>query len=176
MLNKKLEDQLNKQVKLEAKASFLYLAMASWCEQKRLNGAANFYYAHAEEERMHMLKIFKFINEMGGHALVPDVKELETDFKSIKELVQRSLESEKNVTASVHKLTELAREEKDYGTYNFMQFYVDEQREEEVLFNSILDRIELIGEGGQGLYYIDKELEAMTKKAAGKGKKGDAAE
>jgi ferritin len=166
MLSKKLEEQLNKQVKMEAKASFLYLSMASWCEQKRLNGAANFYYAHAEEERQHMLKIFKFINEMGGHAIAPEVKEVETDFKDIKNIVERSLESEKAVTASVHKLTELAREEKDYGTYNFMQFYVDEQREEEVLFNNVLDRIELIGLEGQGLYYIDKELEAMNKKAA----------
>jgi ferritin len=166
MLSKKLEDQLNKQVKMEAKASFLYLSMASWCEQKRLNGAANFYYAHAEEERKHMLKIFKFINEMGGHAIAPEVKEVETDFKDIKNIVERSLESEKAVTTSVHKLTELAREEKDYGTYNFMQFYVDEQREEEVLFNNVLDRIELIGLEGQGLYYIDKELEAMNKKAA----------
>ncbi len=166
MLSKKLEEQLNKQVKMEAKASFLYLSMASWCEQKRLNGAANFYYAHAEEERQHMLKIFKFINEMGGHAIAPEVKEVDTDFKDIKNIVQRSLESEEAVTASVHKLTELAREEKDYGTYNFMQFYVDEQREEEVLFNNVLDRIELIGLEGQGLYYIDKELEAMNKKAA----------
>lgn len=175
MLNKKLEEQLNKQVKLEAKAASLYLAMASWCEQKRLNGAANFYYSHAEEERGHMLKIFKFINEMGGHALSPEVKEVDTDFKDIKDVVERSLESERNVTASVHKLSELAREEKDYGTYNFMQFYVDEQREEEVLFSNVLDRIELIGQTGQGLYYIDKELEAMDKKA-GKTKKGEATE
>src|SRR5690606_37599473 len=137
MLSKKLEEQLNKQVKMEAKASFLYLSMASWCEQKRLNGAANFYYPHAEEERQHMLKIFKFINEMGGHAIAPEIKEVDTDFKDIKNIVERSLESEKVVTNSVHKLTELAREEKDYGTYNFMQFYVDEQREEEVLFNNV---------------------------------------
>jgi ferritin len=122
-----------------------------------------------------MLKIFKFINEMGGHALSPEVKEVDTDFKDIKDVVERSLESERNVTASVHKLSELAREEKDYGTYNFMQFYVDEQREEEVLFSNILDRIELIGQTGQGLYYIDKELEAMDKKS-GKSKKGEATE
>jgi ferritin len=163
MLSKKVESELNKQVKYEAKASFLYLAMASWCEQKRLNGAASFYYLHAEEERTHMLKIFKYINEVGGHALTPEIKEIDTDYKNILEMVEKSLESERSVTASVHKLSELAREEKDYGTYNFIQFFVDEQREEEVLFNNLLDRIHLIGLESQGLYYIDKEFEAFAK-------------
>ncbi len=162
MLSKKMENELNKQMKHEARASFLYLSMASWCEQKRLKGAADFYYAHAEEERLHMMKIFKYINEMGGHAVSPEIKELQKDFKNIIDVVQLSLESEKQVTTAVHKLTELAREEKDYGTYNFLQFYVDEQREEEVLFNDVLDRIQLIGLEGQGLYYIDKEMEAFA--------------
>jgi ferritin len=167
MLSKKLESELNKQVKYEARASFLYLAMASWCEQKRLTGAAGFYYQHAEEERMHMLKIFKYINEVGGHALTPEIKEIDTDYKNILEVVEKSLESEKNVTATVHKLSELARDEKDYGTYNFIQFFVDEQREEEVLFSNLLDRIHLIGLEGQGLYYIDKEFEAFAKQKKG---------
>lgn len=162
MLSKKIEEQLNKQIKSEAKAAFYYLAMASWCEAKKLNGAAEFYYLHSEEERTHMLKIFKYINEMGGHALVPEIRDLDTKFKDIKDVVFKSLESEKNVTLSVHKLTETAREEKDYATYNFLQFYVDEQREEEVLFQNILDKIELIGLEGQGLYYIDKEFEIFA--------------
>lgn len=77
-------------------------------------------------------------------------------------MVKEALHNEEKVTASVYKLSEMAQNEKDYGTYNFMQFYVDEQREEEVLFNHILERIELIGTEGMGRYYIDKELEALT--------------
>ena len=100
---------------------------------------------------------------MGGHAKVPAVNPVETEFASIKEVVERSLESEKNVTSSVHQLCELVRDVKDFGTLNFLQFYVDEQREEEVLFGNILDRIELICMEGQGLYYIYKELEALAK-------------
>ncbi|MCB0819277.1 MAG: ferritin [Bacteroidetes bacterium] len=163
MFSDKLEKSLNQQVKLESAASALYLSMASWCEKKKLNGAASFYYAQSEEERQHMLKVFKYINEMGGHAKVASVDQVDLDFENIRQVVQRSLESEKMVTASVHQLCEVAREEKDYGTLNFLQFYVDEQREEEVLFGNILDRIELIGLEGQGLYYIDKELEALAK-------------
>jgi ferritin len=175
MLSKKIESELNKQVKYEAKASFFYLSIASWCEQKRLNGAASFYYLHAEEERTHMLKIFKYINEMGGHALVPELKEPEKDFKNILDIVEKSLESEKSVTASIHKLSEQAREDKDYGTYNFIQFFVDEQREEEILFNNVLDKIHLIGMDGQGLYYIDKEFENFAKLKTKPAKKPDAA-
>lgn len=163
MFSSKLEEQLNYQVSLESKASALYLSMASWCEKKKLNGAASFYYAQSDEERQHMLKVFKYINEMGGHAKVPSVNPVEAEFSSIKEVVERSLESEKTVTSSVHHLCELAREVQDFGTLNFLQFYVVEQREEEVLFGNILDRIELIGMEGQGLYYIDKELEALAK-------------
>jgi ferritin len=163
MVSEKLENSLNEQVKLESKASALYLSMASWCEKKKLNGAAAFYYAQSDEERQHMLKVFKYINEMGGHAKVASVDQVDLDFENIRQVVQRSLESEKMVTSSVHQLCELAREVKDYGTLNFLQFYVDEQREEEVLFGNILDRIELIGLEGQGLYYIDKELEALAK-------------
>jgi ferritin len=163
MVSEKLEKSLNQQVKLESNASALYLSMASWCEKKKLIGAASFYYSQSEEERQHMLKVFKYINEMGGHAKVASVDQVDIEFENIKQVVQRSLESEKMVTASVHQLCELAREVKDYGTLNFLQFYVDEQREEEVLFGNILDRIELIGMEGQGMYYIDKELEALAK-------------
>ena len=163
MVSEKLEKSLNQQVKLESNASALYLSMASWCEKKKLNGAASFYYAQSEEERQHMLKVFKYINEMGGHAKVASVDQVDIEFENIRQVVQRSLESEKMVTASVHQLCELAREVKDYGTLNFLQFYVDEQREEEVLFSNILDRIELIGMEGQGMYYIDKELETLAK-------------
>jgi ferritin len=164
MFSKKLEHQLNQQVVLESAASALYLSIASWCEKKRLIGAASFYYAQSDEERSHMLKVFKYINEMGGHAVVAEVGKVDVEFQDIKSVVERSLASEKKVTASVHQLCELAREEKDFGTLNFLQFYVDEQREEEVLFGNILDRIELIGLEGQGLYYIDKELETLAQK------------
>lgn len=162
MNSKKLEKALNKQIKLEAAASFSYLAKASWCEGKGLNGCAKFFYAHAEEERQHMLKVFTYLNDIGGRSIVPAIDEPKQDFKNIKEVVEHSLKEEEKVTTAVHELSELSNAEKAYGTYNFVQFYVDEQNEEEVLFNNILEKIDLIGLEGMGTYYIDKELEGLA--------------
>lgn len=162
MISKKLEKALNAQVQLECEASFTYLAMASWCEQKSLNGAASFFYAQAEEERGHMLKIFRYINDLEGHALAPGVEQPGTDFESILDVCKKSLAAEQKVTKAVHKLAELAQEEKDYATYNFIQFFVNDQREGETVFIHIIDKIKLIGLEGMGLYYIDKELESLA--------------
>ncbi|MEX0811912.1 MAG: ferritin [Chitinophagales bacterium] len=161
MESKKLEKALNQQIKLEASASYSYLAKASWCEQRGLNGCAKFFYAHSEEERQHMLKVFKYLNDIGGHSVVPALDQPKQDFKNIKEVVEHSLKEEQEVTQAVHDLSELSSKEKAYGTYNFVQFYVDEQREEEILFANILEKIELIGLDGMGAYYIDKELEEL---------------
>lgn len=162
MLSKTLEKALNEQLAVEGHASYAYLAMGSWCEQQGMTGAAKFFFAQSEEERGHMLKIFHYINSVKGHALAPAIKQPSIKFKGVVEMVKEALQNEEEVTKSVYKLSEMAQKEKDYATYNFLQFYVDEQREEEVLFNHILERIELIGTDGLGKYYIDKELEALT--------------
>ena len=162
MISKKLEKALNAQIKLEAEASYTYLAMASWCEQKSLNGAAKFFYAQAQDESQHMLKIFRYINDLEGHALAPSVEQPATEFKSILDVCSKALSGEQKVTKSVHKLSELSTEERDYATYNFLQFFVDEQRQGETVFNHIIDKIKLIGLEGMGLYYIDKELESLS--------------
>ncbi len=161
MISKKLEKALNEQVAHEAEASFRYLSMASWCEQQSLHGCAKFFYGQSDEERGHMMKIFTYLNDVGGNAIVPAIDKPKTDFKDICEVVSTSLKGEQAVTKAVHELSELASKDKDYATYNFIQFFVDEQREEETLFNDILDKINLIGMEGMGLYYIDKELEAI---------------
>ena len=162
MISKKLEKALNAQIKLESEASFNYLAMASWCEQKSLNGAAKFFYVQAEDEGQHMLKFFRYINELEGHALAPSVAQPVTEFRSILDVCSKALAGEQKVTKSIHKLSELAAAEKDYATYNFLQFFVDEQRQGETVFTHIIDKIKLIGLEGMGLYYIDKELESLA--------------
>lgn len=162
MISKKLEVALNEQISLEAQASFQYLAMASWCEQQALNGCAKFFYKQSNEERQHMMKIFHYLNSVNGHAIVPTIDKTQLKFKDVKDVVENALKGEQKVTAAVHKLSELTSTEKDYATYNFVQFYVNEQREEEVLFTQILEKIELIGMDGMGLYYIDKELESFS--------------
>ena len=162
MLSKKMEAALNKQIELEAYASFLYLSMASWCDQEGLEGCQKFMYRQSEEEREHMMRIFNYVNELDGHALVPAVKRPPTKFKSVQNMFKMVYSHEQKVTKAIHELVALSHEEKDHTSFNFLQWYVEEQREEEVLMRSILDRIKLIGGGPQSLYYIDKEIEKIN--------------
>jgi ferritin len=164
MLSKKIETALNDQIAKEANASGSYLSMASWCQTKGLGGATSFFYAQSEEEREHMLKLVKYVNESGGHARVPALKEPPAKYKNIANVFEVSLEQEKAVTKSIHKLVDLTFSAKDYATFNFLQWYVAEQHEEETLFNSILDLINIAGIEGRNLLLVDKEIASIRDK------------
>ncbi len=166
MLSKNILDALNAQISLEASASASYLSMASWCDKEGLNGCAAFFYNQSDEERMHMLKIVHYINDMDGHALIPAVMQPESNYVSIPEIFQTVYEQEKMVTASINNLMTLSQEAHDHATNVFLQWYVAEQREEEAMVREILDKIRLIGNGPQSLYFIDKELERINKAKA----------
>ena len=162
MLSKTIEKKLNDQVKNEAVSSNLYLAMASWAENKGFNGAAQFLYTHSDEEREHMLKLVKFINERGGKAVIPSMEKPKSDFKSLGVVFKSLLEHEISVTNSINDIVDLCLTEKDYTTHNFMQWYVSEQIEEEGLARTILDKLELIGNDKGGLYLFDRDLEGIA--------------
>lgn len=158
-----MEATLNQQIELECYASFLYLAMASWCDKQGLEGGAKFMHRQSEEERDHMLRIFHYISEVDGFAIVPPVNQPPLEFESARAMFQEVYEHEQKVTNSINKIVSLCYEENDYTTLNFLQWYVEEQREEEALMRTIMDRIKLIGDGPQSLYYIDKEIEKINK-------------
>lgn len=168
MISKKIENALNKQVELEAASSQYYLAMASWAETQGLNGVSQFLYKHADEERLHMLKLIKFINERGGKGTVPALKQPPVTFKSLNYVFAEILKHEIGVSKEINTLVEQCLKEKDYTTHNFLQWYVSEQIEEEALARKILDKLKLIGEDKGGLYLFDRDLESMdtTDKAA----------
>lgn len=161
MLDSKVEKILIEQMAKEAASSSLYLSMHSWLEMKGLEGCASFMFAQAEEERTHMLKLMKYINDSGGHALIPGVKQPKAQFKNVKEVFQLVLESEKDISQSIHNLVDVCTKLKDYTTLHFLQWYVAEQHEEEKLARTILDKIEIIGLEGNGLYLFDKEMAGM---------------
>ena len=161
MLSKKIEKALNDQIATEANASYYYLALASWCDKEGLNGSAGFLYGQSVEEREHMLKLFKYINEAGGHALAPEIKKPPHQYGSMEKIFEGALKRELNTTKEINKLVDQCLKEKDYSTSNFLQWYVTEQHEEEALFRSILDKINLIGVDGKGIYFIDKEIGSM---------------
>lgn len=175
MISEKMTSALNSQIKLEGKASFLYLSMASWCDKEGLEGCAKFMHRQSAEERDHMLRIFYYLSEVDAHALTPTIEQCPHEFNSVQEMFKEVYEHEKKVTHSINQLLAIARAEDDYTTENFLQWYITEQREEENLMRSVLDKLKLIGEGPQSLYYIDKEIEALNlAEAAAEGGEADA--
>ena len=162
MLSENMQAALNKQVRIEAESSQIYLAMASWAELQGLAGVSEFMYAQSDEERMHMLKLFKFINERGGHAIASEIDAPNTEFGSNKEMFETLFKHELFVSKSINELVHISLEEKDYATHNFLQWYVAEQIEEEAKARTILDKINLIGDDKGGLYLFDNDIKQLT--------------
>ncbi len=159
MLSTKMLQILNEQVAKEVYASHLYMAMASWAENEGLAGIADWFYAQSEEEREHMLKFIRYVNERGGHAEVPLVEKPPKDFPGVKEAFDAALDHEKMVSAAINDIAALAFDEKDFATHNWIQWFIEEQREEEDSVQSIIDKLELLGK--HGLYVFDRDIMRM---------------
>jgi ferritin len=160
MLSEKMLKALNEQITLEFYSSNLYLQMSSWCEYNALDGCAKFLKSHAAEEMEHMQRLFTYVNETGGLAIVGQIDAPPVEFESISHVFQETYEHEVYITGKINRLAKIAQEEDDFSTFNFLQWYVAEQHEEEKLFKSIIDKIEMIGPSG--LFFIDKEVENMV--------------
>lgn len=167
MLSKVIEEALNQQIAVEAQSSQVYLAMASWAEVLGFEGIAKFMYSHSDEERMHMLKLIKYVNERGGHAIVPMLKAPPAEFGSFKKMFEDLYKHEVKVSEHINDLVHICLQEKDYATHNFSQWFVAEQIEEEALARNILDKINLIGEDKGGLYLFDNDIKQLTNLHAG---------
>ena len=161
-LPRDIVDALNHQIKMEAYASQFYLALAYWCDDKALKGCKAFFERQSEEEREHKLKIYEYLSDQGEQPVTPGIEKPPMDFSSVKHVFQMVLEQEQKVTKSIHDIVKLCYRDSDFNTLSFLQWFVDEQREEEGLINDILSRIDIIGEGGQSLYYIDKEIDTIN--------------
>jgi ferritin len=160
-LHSETEQLLNHQIAIEGQASAAYLAMASWCDVRGYKQSANFLYAQSNEEREHMLKLVHYVNNLGGHALQPEIIGIQRSFQSLREVFEIAFNREISVTKSIHRLVEHCWNQKDLATYHFLQWYVGEQIEEEITARKILELFDVIGEAGIGLYMIDKEIGAL---------------
>ncbi|MFZ5941973.1 MAG: ferritin [Bacteroidota bacterium] len=159
MISKAVEKNLNEQVTREAYSSQLYLAMASWAETSGFGGVAAWLYAQAEEERMHMLKFLKYINERDGKAGISAIDAPPSTFGNIPELFEKVLEHEHYISRSINDLVGTAIEEKDFTTHSFLQWFVNEQIEEEASVRAILDKLRLVGE--QNMYIFDRDIMSL---------------
>lgn len=167
MLSQAMTDRLNQQINLEMASSHLYLQMSAWCAYQSLDGCATFLHQHASEEMMHMHRLLAYVQETGALAILGSMEAPPTEFTSLTELFEKVYAHEQFITQNINDLVHLATIEPDYSTLQFLQWYVAEQHQEEFLFKGILDKIKLIGTEGQGLFFIDRELETL---AANKGK------
>jgi len=164
MLKKKIEDICNRQVEREGYSSNLYLAMASWAENNGLSGVAAWMYTQADEERIHMLKFIKYINERGGKAIMPAFKKPAAEYKNVEDIFKEVLKHEEFVTGSINEIVALTLEEKDFNTHNFLQWFVMEQVEEEASARLILDKLRLVGKNN--IYEFDRDIVGLRKPAA----------
>ena len=162
MLKKKIEDILNTQIEKEGYSSNLYLAMASWAEANGYSGIAQWLYAQSDEERIHMLKIIKYINERDGHAIIPSFKEAPKDQTNITDMFKAILEHERYITDSINSIVALTLEEKDFTTQSWVQWFVNEQIEEEAQVTEILDKLKLLGDNN--MYLFDRDILGMRDK------------
>ena len=155
-----MKKALNDQVTLEASASNSYLAMASWCEVTGYQGAADYFYVQSDEERTHMLKIVHYLNDMGAIASIPAIKAPASSYKSLEGLIKTALKNEQTVTKAIHKMVEITQKEKDHSTYAFLEWFVNEQVQEETKFETLLQKFDLIGRDKLAINEIDKILAA----------------
>ncbi|MDX9773183.1 MAG: ferritin [Bacteroidales bacterium] len=159
MLPKKVEEICNRQIEREGYSSNLYLAMASWAENKGMPGIAGWLYSQADEERVHMLKFIKFVNERGGVAAIPAFKQPPVKYKDVNEMFREVLKHEQFITASINEVLEAAMAEKDHATVNWIQWFVREQIEEESSVQIILDKLNLAG--ANGLFFLDRDIMSL---------------
>lgn len=164
-ISKNIQNGLNNQIYLEANASNIYLSMASWCEVIGYEGGASFFYAQSDEERAHMLKIVHYLNNLGITATIPATKLPLSDFKSLESILKTALKNEQAVTAAIHKLVEIAQKDKDHSTYAFLEWFVNEQVQEETKFETLIQKFELIGRDKIAINEIDKILASSVTSA-----------
>lgn len=158
-MNNRILKCLNDQIKVEYDASNYYLSLAIDFDGKGYKGISSFFYNQSSEERDHMIMVVKYIIEKGGKVEMPILEKFDVpDFTSPIDAFTNSLKNEIDVTNSINESHHVSLEVKDYTTANFLQWFINEQREEEDKFRSIVDKLNIIGDSGIGLYQIDQEL------------------
>ena len=165
MLKSDMMEKLNEQKNLELYSSLLYQQMSAWCSYHSFEGAAAFLRRHAQEEMTHMQRLFDYLTDTGGLPQINAIASPFAHYASLDELFKATYEHEQLITHKINELAHAAMTSQDYPTFNFLQWYVAEQHEEEKLFKSVIDKLTLVGKSGEALYFIDKELATLDAQA-----------
>ena len=158
MLSKAMQNAINEQIKNELYSAYLYLSMAAYSEAANLPGFAHWMRVQSREEVEHAMKFFDFVNERGGRVVLQAIDQPPVEFESPLDVFEKTLEHERKVTAMIHRLYELALKENDYPAQVMLHWFIEEQVEEEDGATRILETLKRIGEEGQALVMLDREL------------------
>jgi ferritin len=162
MISQKLQDAINNQINKELFSEYYYLSMASYFSSVGLDGFENFFLTQVQEERFHAMKMYHFLNERGGRVILSQIDTPKTEFTSPLDVFQLAYEHEQYVTKLINELMDIAISENDHAAKSFLNWFVDEQVEEEASMESIVNKLELINGEGNGLLMLNKELATRT--------------
>ena len=158
MIKKTIEKALNEQLNKEFHSAYIYLGMSAYASTNGFNGCAKWFSTQYQEEVTHAMKLFRYLEEQNADIDLKDIKAHNVKAENIVDVFVDAFKHEQKMTQSLNTLSDLALKEKDHATYNLLQWYVNEQVEEEALFGEIIDKLKMVGNDGFGLYSIDKEL------------------
>ncbi len=158
MISEKLEKELNEQINAELFSSYLYLSMAAYSGSINMDGAAKWFQKQAQEELEHAMKFYHYLEERGGRVLLTAIKEPKKEWKTLEEAFKEAYEHEKYITGRINKLMDLAVAEKDYAAQSFLNWFVDEQVEEEASTLAIYEKLKMVRDYKGGLFMVDREL------------------
>ncbi len=158
MLKEKVLKALNKQVNAELYSSYIYLSMSAYFQSINLTGFANWMRIQVQEELIHAMKFYDYINECGGRVELKSIESPQKEWKSPENVFEYGMRHEQKVTGLINDLVDLVIAEKDHATNNFLQWFVSEQVEEESSFNDVLQKLKLMGSAAGGMFMIDNEM------------------
>lgn len=157
-MNETLSTALNEQLNFEFHSANVYLAMAAYCSGESLDGFANFYIVQAEEERFHAMKIYKFLNDRGQRVTLSGMPDPRNAYDSILEVFQQAYLHEQEVTKRIYHLADLALNDREHATIQFLKWFIDEQVEEEAMFDTIINKLKRINKDNNAFYMMDAEF------------------
>ncbi|NLF25689.1 MAG: ferritin [Deltaproteobacteria bacterium] len=158
MLKPKIKDALTKQLNFEFESAYVYLGMAAYCQAINLDGFAHWFQLQTKEEVEHGMKIWEYLSDHGSAVSLSSLPEPKTNYASIKEVLEVTLAHEQQVTASIQNIYKLAVEEQDFTTQSFLNWFLEEQVEEEATATKILEQVGMVGPQGHGIFFLDREL------------------
>jgi ferritin len=158
VLSKKLEEAINAQIQAELYSAYMYLSMSAYCESINLSGFAHWFRAQTQEEQEHAMKFYKYVHERGGRVVLEAIQQPPVDYESILDLAEKIYAHEQHVTSLIYALYELAVAEKDHATASFLQWYIDEQVEEEDNTRTMVDQLQMVGDSVNGLIMLDRYM------------------